>query len=72
MNKNTNKMEISEEITLKLESLERSYNLELSKFKENLDKKYEKEKCYILGENELNNFIKSVKDDIIPATYKFF
>ena len=42
MNKNTNKMEISEEITLKLESLERSYNLELSKFKENLDKKYEK------------------------------
>ena len=72
MNKNTNKMEISEEITSKLESLERSYNLKLSEFKEDLDKKYEKEKYYILGENELNNFLKSIKDNIIPATYKFF
>ena len=72
MNKNTNKTGTSEEITSKLESLERSYNLKLSEFKENLDKKYEKEKYYILGENELNNFIKSIKDDIIPATYNFF
>lgn len=42
MNKDTNKMEISEETTSKLESLERSYNLKLSEFKENLDKEYEK------------------------------
>lgn len=72
MNKDTNKMEISEETTSKLESLERSYNLKLSEFKENLDKEYEKKKYYILGENELNNFIKSIKDDIIYATYNFF
>ena len=53
MNKDTNKMEISEETTSKLESLERSYNLKLSEFKENLDKEYEKKKYYIYSDSTI-------------------
>ena len=73
MKENKKILKISEKISLKLEELEKEYNLKLSKFKEKLDDEYKTKKKYLLGENELENFINSIGENtIIPATYNFF
>lgn len=73
MKENKKILKISEKISLKLEELEKEYDLKLSKFKEKLDSEYKTKKKYLLGENELENFINSIGENtIIPATYNFF
>lgn len=65
---NKSELEIDRVIKLELEGVEKDYNSELSK----LNDKYENKRRVLLGENELINFIKSLKsEDIIPATYSF-
>lgn len=65
---NKTELEVDREIKLQLEGVEKDYNSELSK----LNDKYENKRRVLLGENELINFIKSLKsEDIIPATYSF-